>query len=165
MVSAGVPAAAVALIAVDIPGVPAVTRVSAVADLTYLLLLVLQVSDVPSVAGVPAVVSQMWLVNHQTVDVVFNGSGVLAVGFTYVPVISCAVVGPYVSVVISVGVTATANVPTVINIPCARRVSTGSSVLAIVGILCCSSCLLCCCRPGVDVFLPLLFHPWSLCYD
>ncbi len=40
MVSAGIPAAAVFLIAVDIQGVPTVTRVSAVADLTYLLLLV-----------------------------------------------------------------------------------------------------------------------------
>jgi hypothetical protein len=58
---AGIPAPAGFLIAVDIPGVPAVTRVSAVADLTYLLLLVFQVSDVPSVAGIPAIVSLMWL--------------------------------------------------------------------------------------------------------
>ncbi len=37
-----------------------------------------------------------------------------------------------------VGVTASADVPTVINIPCARGVSNGSSVLAVVGVLCCS---------------------------
>ncbi len=43
-----------------------------------------------------------------------------------------------------VGVTASADVPTVINIPCARGVSTTCSVLAVVGVLCCSSCLLCC---------------------
>ncbi len=55
------------------------------------------------------------MINYQTV--VFNGSGVLAVGFPNVPIIFCGVVGPFVAVLISVGVTASANVPTIINIP------------------------------------------------
>ncbi len=83
------------------------------------------------------------MVNYQSVEVVFNCSGVLAVGFPNVPVISCAVVGPSVAVFIAVGVTASANVRTIINIPSAGGISTGSSVLAVVGVLCCSSCLLC----------------------
>jgi hypothetical protein len=132
---AGIPAAAVALIDVDIP------QVSAVADLTSLLLLVYPSFWRPFCCWHPGYCVPN-VVNNQTV--VVTGSGVLAVGFTNVPVISCAVVVHYVAVVISVGVTASAYFPTIINIPSARCVSTGTSLLAVVGVLCCSSYLLCC---------------------
>jgi hypothetical protein len=103
-VSAGVPAATVVLFAVDIPGVPAV------ADLTYLLLLVFQVYDVPLCCWHPGYCVPN-VVNYQTV--VFNGSGVLAVGLPNFPVIFCAVVGHSVDVFISV-----------VNVTCATHVCT-----------------------------------------